>query len=56
MDKNRVKGVVKQATGSVKEAWGKLTGNIETEVEGKAEKIEGKIQSDVGVVKDKVRE
>ncbi len=56
MDKDRVSGSIKQGTGSVKEAAGKVTGDTRTEAEGKAEKTGGKIQNAVGGIKDKVRE
>jgi uncharacterized protein YjbJ (UPF0337 family) len=39
----------------MKEAIGKVTGNKRTEVEGTAEKIAGKAQSEVGKAKDAVR-
>ena len=55
MDKNRVEGAVKQVTGSVKEAIGKVTGNKMTQAEGTAEKIAGKVQSKVGEAADAVR-
>jgi len=38
MDEDRVKGTAKQAKGSVKEAWGKVTGDAKTEADGKADK------------------
>jgi uncharacterized protein YjbJ (UPF0337 family) len=41
--------------GSVKEAIGKVTGDAKLETEGKADKVEGKIQNAVGGVKDAVR-
>ncbi len=56
MDKDRVKGAGKQAEGSVKEGIGKVTGDEETEAEGKAEKATGKVQSAFGKVKDKARD
>jgi uncharacterized protein YjbJ (UPF0337 family) len=40
---------------SVTEAAGKLTGNKKTELKGKAEKVEGKVQKAAGDVKEKVR-
>ncbi|AYG68461.1 MULTISPECIES: CsbD family protein [unclassified Rhizobium] len=55
MDKNRVKGAVKEATGSIKEAAGKLTGNDRLKAEGAAEKIVGKIQGQVGKAKDAIK-
>ncbi|MGN6774953.1 CsbD family protein [Rhizobium sp.] len=55
MDKNRVKGAVKEATGSLKEAAGKLTGNNRLKMKGAAEKVEGKILTKVGRAKDAIR-
>jgi uncharacterized protein YjbJ (UPF0337 family) len=56
MDKDRIEGAGKQAKGSVKEAWGKVTGDAKTEAEGKADKAEGRVQNTVGGVKDAARE
>ena len=56
MDKDRIKGSIKQVTGGIKEAAGKLLGDNKTQAEGKAEKTEGEIQNAVGSVKDTVRE
>lgn len=56
MDKDRIKGTAKQATGAVKETVGKLTGDKKLEVEGKSDKAEGKIQNAVGGAKDAVRD
>jgi uncharacterized protein YjbJ (UPF0337 family) len=56
MDKDRIKGAVEQAKGSVKEAVGKATGDAELEVEGRNEKAAGKVQNAIGGVKDAVRE
>jgi uncharacterized protein YjbJ (UPF0337 family) len=56
MDKDRIEGSLKQASGAVKEAVGKLTGDAKTEAEGKTEKVEGKVQNAVGGIKDTVRD
>lgn len=56
MDIDRIKGSLKQLSGSVKEVAGKLLGDKKTEVDGTAEKAEGKIQNAVGGMKDTVRE
>jgi uncharacterized protein YjbJ (UPF0337 family) len=56
MDKDRIKGTVKQAEGSVKEQVGKLTGDASLEVEGKIEKTEGAIQKAFGKTKDALPE
>ena len=51
MDNDRIAGSAKQAKGTVKEAFGKLTGDKKTQAEGKAEKIAGKVQNAVGGAK-----
>lgn len=56
MDKDRVEGIGKQAKGAVKEVAGKVTGDAKTQVEGRAEKTEGKIQNAVGSAKDALKE
>jgi uncharacterized protein YjbJ (UPF0337 family) len=56
MDKQRVEGGLRKVTGTIKEKVGQVTGDRETEAEGKAEKTEGKIRSAVGHAKDAVRE
>jgi uncharacterized protein YjbJ (UPF0337 family) len=55
MDKDRVIGSAKAAKGKVKEATGKMLGDAKLEAEGKADKIEGKVQNAVGGVKDALR-
>lgn len=55
MDKNRVVGAAKEASGSIKEAAGKLIGNDRLRFRGTVEKVEGKILVKVGKVKDAVR-
>ncbi|MDE1897039.1 MAG: CsbD family protein [Rhodospirillales bacterium] len=52
MNKDRIEGVAKQAKGSVKEMTGKVTGDAKLQAEGKADKVEGKVQNAVGGVKD----
>jgi uncharacterized protein YjbJ (UPF0337 family) len=56
MDKDRIEGAGKQAKGAIKDAAGKLTGDQKLQAEGKADKVEGKVQNTVGGMKDKVRE
>jgi uncharacterized protein YjbJ (UPF0337 family) len=55
MDKDRVKGSVKQAKGTIKEAAGKITGDTKLQADGKADKTAGKIQSFIGGIKDALR-
>jgi uncharacterized protein YjbJ (UPF0337 family) len=52
MDKEHVKGAADKATGAVKDAVGKMTGNEKLQAEGKAEKVEGSARESVGDVKD----
>jgi uncharacterized protein YjbJ (UPF0337 family) len=56
MDKDRIAGSAKVLKGSVKEAIGKVTGDAKLETEGKADKVEGKVQNAIGGVKDVVRD
>ena len=55
MDKDRVKGSVKKAAGSIKETVVKLTGDAKLQADGKAEKTTGQIQNAVGGIKDALR-
>jgi len=55
MDKDRVKGSAKQATGKVKEAVGNVTGDAKLKGEGKADQAAGKIQNAIGGAKDALR-
>ena len=56
MDKDRIAGAAKQAKGAVKEAAGKLTGDVNLNAEGNADKAEGKLQNAIGGAKDAVRD
>jgi len=56
MDRQRIEGGVKKATGSIKEQAGKAVGNRHLEGEGKAEKTEAHIRSGVGKAMDAIRE
>jgi uncharacterized protein YjbJ (UPF0337 family) len=56
MDKDRVVGSAKQIKGKVKQVVGKATGDAKLESEGKADKIEGKVQNAIGGIKDTVKD
>lgn len=56
MDKDRIEGAGKQVKGALKDAAGKVTGDSKLQAEGKADKVEGKVQNTVGGLKDKARE
>ena len=55
MDKDRIAGSAKQVKGAVKEVVGKAVGDTKLESEGKADKIEGKVQNAIGGVKDTLK-
>src|SRR5580704_18900258 len=55
MDKDRVAGSAKKIKGSIKEVVGKAAGDAKLEAEGKADKIEGKVQNAVGGLKDTLK-
>jgi len=55
MDKDRVKGKVKQMEGRLQEAKGSLTGSNSDKAKGAAKETEGKIQEGFGKAKDAVR-
>lgn len=56
MDKDRVKGSIKQAIGGAKKVAGKVIGDSKLEAEGSAQEADGKLQNAVGGVKDSIRE
>ena len=56
MDRQRIEGGLKKATGSIKEQAGEAIGDRHLEGEGKAEKTEGHIRSGVGKAMDAIRE
>ena len=56
MNTDRIKGAAKQAKGAVKDATGKLIGDTKLQAEGKADKIEGKVQNTVGGLDDKLKQ
>ena len=55
MDKNRIAGSAKEAKGAVKVTIGKATGDAKLQADGRADKIEGKLQNAIGGVKDAAR-
>jgi len=51
MDEDRIAGAAKEIKGSVKEAIGKAVGDDKLQSDGKADKVEGKVQNAVGGLK-----
>jgi uncharacterized protein YjbJ (UPF0337 family) len=56
MNKDQVKGKLKEAAGETQETFGEVTGNTEHEARGHAKEQEGKAQKKVGDVKEGVKE
>jgi uncharacterized protein YjbJ (UPF0337 family) len=56
MDKDRIAGAAKEAKGAVKEAIGKATGDAKLQADGRADKVEGKVQNAIGGVKAAMRD
>ncbi len=54
MNKDQVKGSMKDVAGKVQEKVGEATGDRETEAKGVGNQAEGKTQKTVGDVKDAV--
>ena len=55
MNRDRVEGSGKQATGSVKDSVGNILGDTKLQAEGKLDKAEGRTQNTVGGIKDTLR-
>jgi uncharacterized protein YjbJ (UPF0337 family) len=56
MDWNRVEGNWKQTKGKIKEKkWGQLTDDDLTQIDGRRDQLEGKIQERYGIAKDRAR-
>lgn len=55
-DQDRIEGAAKHMGGSIKEAVGKVTGDEKLKAEGRADKLEGKVQNTVGGIKDSLRD
>lgn len=55
MDKEHIKGAADKASGAVKEAVGKITGNEKLKAEGKFDKAKGEVRQGVGDVKDALK-
>jgi uncharacterized protein YjbJ (UPF0337 family) len=55
MDKDRIAGSAKVIKGTIKQSAGKVVGDSKLQSEGKADKIEGKVQNAIGGLKDTLR-
>lgn len=54
-DQDRIDGAAKNIGGQIKEGVGKLVGDEKLKNEGKADRVEGKVQNAVGGLKDTLR-
>ena len=55
VEKDRIAGVAKEIKGSVKEIIGKAVGDAKLQSDGRADKIEGKVQNAIGGLKDALK-
>ena len=55
MNKDRIAGAAKEAKGSIKETVGKAVGDAKMQSDGKADKVEGKVQNATGGLKDALK-
>jgi uncharacterized protein YjbJ (UPF0337 family) len=55
MNKDRIEGAAKQATGKIKETVGHAVGDAKLESDGAVEKATGKVQNAVGGLKDALK-
>ena len=56
MDRQRIEGSLRKASGTVKDKAGTMTGDRNLEAEGKTEKAEGSVRSGIGKAKDAARD
>ena len=56
MNKDQVKGKIKEVAGEVQEHTGKAIGSTEQQAKGHAREMEGKVQKAVGDVKENVKD
>ena len=56
LDRQRIEGGLRKASGRVKDKAGKMIGDRNLEAEGKTEKAEGSVRGGVGTAKDAARD
>jgi len=56
MNKDQVKGALKNVEGKVQEHAGKLVGNKDQEVKGLSKQVSGKVQENVGDAKQSIKD
>jgi len=55
MNKDQVKGAVKNAEGKVQEQVGKVVGNKDQQVKGLTKQVSGKVQENIGDAKQSIK-
>jgi uncharacterized protein YjbJ (UPF0337 family) len=55
MNKDEIKGKLKQVQGKAREKWGKLTRDVSHVIGGKGDQLVGKLQEKYGTAKRKLR-
>ncbi|MBP0599923.1 CsbD family protein [Herbaspirillum sp. LeCh32-8] len=55
MNKDQVKGSMKQAAGKVQQKTGEMTGNQSQQVKGAAKQVEGNVQKSYGDAKESMK-
>jgi len=56
MNSDRIAGAAKNIKGSIKETIGKAVGDAKLVSDGKADKLEGKVQNAIGGLKDALKD
>jgi uncharacterized protein YjbJ (UPF0337 family) len=56
MNKDQVKGAVKEAAGNVQQKAGQVTGNTNQQVKGAVREAQGNVQKNYGNVKEAVKD
>lgn len=56
MNKDQVKGRLKETVGKLKEAAGQVAGNGDLEAEGTVDQLVGKVQAGYGDLKEDIKE
>ena len=56
MNKDQVKGAVKEVAGKVQQKTGKLLGSADQQAKGLAKKVQGKAQTKVGDAKEALKD
>lgn len=50
---HKVRGIANQVKGNVKDAWGAVTGDRSTQIDGAKDRIKGRVQEAYGDLKEK---